>query len=572
MRHPAGIYSNYAAVLNLEVEREYAGWDISLEAQGIASLRNKHTNREGISANGTWTFAQYNVYATLDASSSEVFEAASYDRRYWGYYRIVTSPISLSAPNIRNKRLGGMMNVGVDCNMSKRNTLSLQTRVDLGNSVKRDSYNATIEDGGATQQNQLTNAEDYLTVGYAVSASYRGQPFPRVGIQSDVLYNHYRVRENHRYTSDDLLSENRAEGSKDYIQQSFELTYRLAAAWSLSVSNVFAWRHYKSMRNEVAMPIYFSENIRNRALASIRYSLGRHFAISGGGVVQTNYERNGQTRRPRNRILPCAKLFWHPLMRLNVSLNYFNSVDYPVLDQLSPIVWQRGCYLTIQGNPHLQPKLMHYAELQVELERWCKLTAMHKWARNDISEYYERIGSRAFTLKPQNTNVSHSYLGAEGNYTLARSIRLSVLLNYQWYTRYRRATPKRHGYSYTVETNISYEISPLSLQLMMSYYLRYDLHPLLQGEEYAQQEQMVVGVSKMLFHDRLSMEVMMSIPTQAILKETYQRIETAGFQSTVRGDGRINSFALFLRLRVLLGNKKSRRSTSDISVEQEKAS
>ncbi len=51
------------------------------------------------------------------------------------------------------------------------------------------------------------------------------------------------------------------------------------------------------------------------------------------------------------------------------------------------------------------------------------------------------------------------------------------------YTQYGHGVARQHGYSYSLHTNISYATSPIAIELMMNYYLRYDRYPLLQKKE-----------------------------------------------------------------------------------------
>ena len=68
----------------------------------------------------------------------------------------------------------------------------------------------------------------------------------------------------------------------------------------------------------------------------------------------------------------------------------------------------------------------------------------------------------------------------------------------------------------------------------------------------------------------MAVSLVVSLPTKIIPKNTYKEIDIPDFKYQSYGDGRINSFALSLNIRLLLGNKKSKRNTQGIQIEQEK--
>ena len=82
MRYPAGKYSEYPVVLNMELVNDYTGWDISAFSRNLYSFRNKHSNSEVMGANFTYTFPRVNLYGSLNFTHRQNYDVFSPESTY----------------------------------------------------------------------------------------------------------------------------------------------------------------------------------------------------------------------------------------------------------------------------------------------------------------------------------------------------------------------------------------------------------------------------------------------------------------------------------------------------------
>ena len=572
IQRPDGKFSDYPVVVNLEMIEGYIGWDVSPRLTAMSSVRYGYTNREKVSIDGTWSLSRWNFYGTLNFDTKKLFDVSSFKKIYGSVYKETTMPIKLTSPNLQTLRHNSLLNLGIDYRLAKKHTISLQTLLGVDVQKRHEAYVVSVEDFLGSFKKKQQSDNKYASKGYAINLSYRGIPLDNLKLNAVFLYNYYGVKEEKNYNLENIYSsENRYFGNKNYLSQSIDAVYRISNRWSISLSNTFVWRRYNSQEYNTKEVAYYSENFRNKLSAALKFSSGDKFEICGGGMFQSIHDHNN---RKENRLfsefIPYMKFFWQPMPTVSFDFNYFNIIDYPTLDQLSPLSWSIDKYLTHTGNPNLKARSMHYAEAQLSLRDVLKVTYMNKKSKNDILPYYTKTKPNHFTETFINCNFEHSYIGLEGNYTLWKGVELSLLLNYQWYARYKESKKKHYGYSYTIDSQLSYTIPNIKVRLMTNYYLRYDLFPLLQGREYFQEELFSVGANKMFFHDKMAVSLVVSLPTKIIPKNTYKEIDIPDFKYQSYGDGRINSFVLSLNIRLLLGNKKSKSNTQGIQIEQEK--
>lgn len=336
------------------------------------------------------------------------------------------------------------------------------------------------------------------------------------------------------------------------------------------MDNTLIWREYINRGENASTIEYQSTELRNRIDGNAGFRPNDKFEISAGGSLLTVKNSSGGESRTTSSFIPYMKLYWQPISLIDLNLNYYNSVDYPNLDQLSTAQWQIDRFMIHKGNPDLKARIMHYAEVQIQLKKLFKVTYMQKISTNDISLFYERSTDNQFVETLTNSKYNHSYLGIEGDYNLAKGLKMNALISYQWHARYKTSVDKRHGYTYSFDAQLVYATPWANINLMSNYYLRYDWLPLLQGREYAQHEMLGFGINKSFLKNQLPVTLMIGVPTNLISKRTYRQIEIPGYRSTIYGDEGVNSFMISLNIRYNIGNGKARRYSNETTIEQEK--
>lgn len=569
IRQPAGKYSGYTVVLDLELFEDYVGLDISPNFSGMLSLKNKHTNREIFSVDGTWSRDRLNFYGTLAYNLKTEYQVSEYEKAYGKVYSEISSPIDLSVPNKQIKQNRGMIHLGSDYRIAMNQYLNLQVQTSK-NDVKSESL-FNIKSGAPNNLSSATNRakNDYISEIYVVDFSYKGELSKRWNLNFSLLYNYYKITEKRAYSHSDGYSfERNYEGSKNYLRPYMGMKFEISKGWTLLIDNSLTWRNFTNQEKEENRQIYKSEDLRNRFNLNMKFSPMQRLELSLGTSWLATKDRYNEKKRTTSSLIPYFKLFWQPIKLIEVNLNYYNSIDNPTLEQLSPLKWQVDKMMFHEGNPYLRPRVMHYIEGQIELDKLFKVVLMHKISSNDITQYYYDKGITIETLT--NSEYRHSYVGIEGGWNLGNGFSLSALLNYQWYTRHHSLYDKKKGHTYTIDSQLSYSLPRKGINILASFYLRKDCLPLLQGREYMQEEILLLGVNKLFLNDKLSTTLAFAMPTGLLSKRTFHQIEIPEFRSITYGDSRFNSYVVSLNLRFRIGNNKSKRQSQKSVIEHEK--
>ena len=126
-RFPPGQYSDYPILINIELFDNYVGWGVSGNAVGMLSLRNRHSNSEAVSVDGTLSATGWNTYMSAAYKRKQSYEASSYIRDIAGKYVEETSPIDRENPNIGIHAVEYSLSVAADRRFGDKHLLSLQT-------------------------------------------------------------------------------------------------------------------------------------------------------------------------------------------------------------------------------------------------------------------------------------------------------------------------------------------------------------------------------------------------------------------------------------------------------------
>lgn len=141
MRYPAGKYSDYPVILNIELASDYTGWDVSAYTRNLYSFRNKNTNREAFGTNFTYTFTKLSVYGDLSFTHRMFYDTYSYEYGNGADMLIKTEPMDHKHPNENVMTNIGSLSLGVDYKMGDGQTLSLQTWIAQKGTKENDMFN-----------------------------------------------------------------------------------------------------------------------------------------------------------------------------------------------------------------------------------------------------------------------------------------------------------------------------------------------------------------------------------------------------------------------------------------------
>lgn len=245
IRHPAGKYSGYPVVLNLELYEEYVGWDIAPKFSGMVSLKSKHTNREIFSIDGTWSRDRWNVYGSLAYNLKKEYQVSEYKKVYDHAYFEFSSPINLSSPNKEIGQNRGSIYLGSDYRIANNQYLHLQMQASLNDITSESLFD--IKSGVLNELLSTTKSSknNYHSENYAIDFSYRGELSERWKLNFSLLYNHYRIDEEKMYRQEGKhLFERNYKGAKNYLKPYIGAIFEISPEWILSIDNSLTWRNF----------------------------------------------------------------------------------------------------------------------------------------------------------------------------------------------------------------------------------------------------------------------------------------------------------------------------------------
>ena len=561
-RFPPGQYSDYPILINIELFDNYVGWDVSGNAVGMLSLRNRHSNSEAVSVDGTLSATGWNTYMSAAYKRKQGYEASSYIRDIAGKYVEETSPIDRENPNIGIHADEYSLSVGADRRFGDRHLLSLQTWGDFIDNEGEDYYDMT--DG-----THLINRDNYKSINSITGLFYRGRLADRVQIRSTLIYNYYNIDETRTFIDAADISQSDIDGHKHYLFFSGDGIFSISDKWEATLGYNYTWRKYNSTDNANPAEQFLSKENRNKLDATVSFSPSRTFNIRAGGSMLNISNRQNDITSNHTSWLPRVQLYWRPLTWATVNAVYLNDIYYPNLDQLSTSSWQISSHLIQTGNPDLRSKIMHYVNARLTILDWLTLQYMWRRSNNDIVEWYEPISPEVVRKTFVNCDYLHQYAGLSVDKNLGKGFNLNFVGNYQWYKRWTAGT-ENNGRTWYGDITATWAIGKTDLTLLCEYFIRHDMEPLPQGKRYNQQENLVVGFNYPFCKGRLSLSGLLSIPVNAIDKRTYTKIDIPGFKYETYGDDRINSFVAKINLRYNFGRGKAKRSSNAYITDTEK--
>lgn len=338
---------------------------------------------------------------------------------------------------------------------------------------------------------------------------------------------------------------------------------------SSTIGYTFTNKDYTNYDKQSDTRLFLSEENRHDAYFSINVNPSKDFSFVVGSNFLYVDEKNDVLSDGNLAWMPLAKMFWRPFKLMTILANYYCDVQHPNLDHLSTVAYQRNAFLWHKGNPELKSRVMHYMQCKVDLKDIVQFTYLYKYSSREITPWYYMDDDMAIeTLK--NGDYIHQYVGLDGDYTLPHNIGINFAANYQWYKRrVEKLTPWYNGHTWYLDLTATWQIHK-HITLMTEYFLRYDKEPLLQGEKYAQNEQLMLGANVSVFKNKLSIMLATTLPTNAISKRAYSKISIPGYQYNTWNNEKVNNAIVLLGLRYNISKGKASKWQNRNNSEVEK--
>lgn len=567
MRYPAGKYSNYPVVLNIELADDYKGWDVSTFTRNLYSFRNKHSNREAIGTSFTYTLPKVNLYGSLSFNHRQNYDVSGYEYSSMSDLMIKSEAADYKKPNISTRNNMGSFSLGADYRLSNNQILSAQAWIERKGTKQNDSFSVFNND----KFYELNSLDDFKTDDYTIGLFYKGKFANHLNLSSELIYNRYDIHEDRIYSEKDNIVLSPYKGNKNYWRYYLSANYYLGNKVSLWADYTQIWKDYSNSDRNENIVLYNSKETRSKLMGAISYQPFRNFNALLGSHLLTVKDENQQTAVSEKHTswMPLFKGYWKPVKWMYLQYNYFCDVEYPNLDQLSTVRWQVNDVLWHRGNSELKPRIMHYSEITVNFVNIVKIDYMYKQSKDEIIDYYQQEEDKTYQTQA-NCNYRHNYLGMEGDYNLGNGVELSFVANYQWYHRYMKDDTKHFGRTWYLDTQLLWNVPNTKLSFMASYFLRHDKLPLLQGKQYDEEEKLFVGTSYSLLKGKLPISLEVSIPTSMISKKTYTKVSLPNFAYQIYGDNRVNAFVALISVKYSLGKGKTTKLNNSKNLDMEK--
>ena len=567
MRYPAGKYSDYPVVLNIELADDYKGWDVSAFTRNLYSFRNKHSNRKAIGTSFTYTLPKVNLYGSLSFNHRQNYDVSGYEYSSMSDLVIKSEAADYKKPNISTRNNMGSFSLGADYRLSNNQILSAQAWIERKGTKQNDSFSVFNND----KFYELNSLDDFKTDDYTIGLFYKGKFANHLNLSSELIYNRYDIHEDRIYSEKDNIVLSPYKGNKNYWRYYLSANYYLGNKVSLWADYTQIWKDYSNSDRNENIVLYNSKETRSKLMGAISYQPFRNFNALLGSHLLTVKDENQQTAVSEKHTswMPLFKGYWKPVKWMYLQYNYFCDVEYPNLDQLSTVRWQVNDVLWHRGNSELKPRIMHYSEITVNFVNIVKIDYMYKQSKDEIIDYYLQEDDKTYQTQA-NCNYSHNYLGMEGDYNLGKGVELSFVANYQWYHRYMKDDTKHFGRTWYLDTQFLWNVPKTKLSFMASYFLRHDKLPLLQGKQYNEEEKLFVGTSYSLLKGKLPISLEVSIPTSMISKKTYTKVSLPNFAYQTYGDNRVNAFVALISVKYGLGKGKTTKLNNSKNLDMEK--
>ena len=567
MRYPAGKYSDYPVVLNIELADDYKGWDVSTFTRNLYSFRNKHSNREAIGTSFTYTLPKVNLYASLSFNHRQNYDVSGYEYSSMSDLVIKSEAADYKKPNISTRNNMGSFSLGADYRLSNNQILSAQAWIERKGTKQNDSFSVFNND----KFYELNSLDDFKTDDYTIGLFYKGKFANHLNLSSELIYNRYDIHEDRIYSEKDNIVLSPYKGNKNYWRYYLSANYYLGNKVSLWADYTQIWKDYSNSDRNENIVLYNSKETRSKLMGAISYQPFRNFnALLGSHLLTVKDENQLKAVSEKHTSwMPLFKGYWKPVKWMYLQYNYFCDVEYPNLDQLSTVRWQVNDVLWHRGNSELKPRIMHYSEITVNFVNIVKIDYMYKQSKDEIIDYYQQEEDKTYQTQA-NCNYRHNYLGMEGDYNLGKGVELSFVANYQWYHRYMKDDTKHFGRTWYLDTQFLWNVPKTKLSFMASYFLRHDKLPLLQGKQYYEEEKLFVGTSYSLLKGKLPISLEVSIPTSMISKKTYTKVSLPNFAYQTYGDNRVNAFVALISVKYSLGKGKTTKLNNSKNLDMEK--
>ncbi len=548
LRYPKGKYGDAPMVVNVVLNNAYEGWDVDVHSSNLLSTENEHSRQTKSGVSATYTLSKWNFYGHAGYKDRKTYEAKARTLLFNGDSGGSTAACDRHRPNAWTADKAWNVSLGADFRIAPQHVVAAQMWEEWRRNDAEEGYSTPW------QVFLEKNGSSYDAGNFTSAVYYDGQFGGRLATSNILTYNRYGVDEHRLFvTQGQPATAQYSRGDKEFWHFNTDWKWYFSSPLTATMGCSYTYKKYTDSERNGGHERFALRERRNECYASLSFQPTAAFGLSAGGKLLVVASEQSQEKVSHASFVPSLKAFWKLSSHISVSADYYNDVTYPNLDELSPIAYKVNSVVRHSGNPNLEERVMNYAEARVDFFDKFRLIYMFKHCNNDITPWYVSGGGDFVTETLVGSRYNHHYAGLDGKLRLPGDVGLGLTASYQRYKRWQKGGgASSKGRTYYVDAQLS---RPLGRHcaVMAQYFLRSDKFPLLQGEQYAQEETLVLGAKGMLLKDQLSVTLLTTVPTRLLSKETYTRVSASGFSSMATCDERVNRQLVVLSLRLNLG-------------------
>lgn len=563
--NPSGKYQDHAILVNLRQKEDYVGWDFSPKTRNAYFLNTDNAYFSVNHAPFTYTYNQWNFYASVDYDVVDRKNAKSMESNYQDRIIKKTGELDMSRPTEREREYEPSATMGVDYVISDNHRLSVQASGIWNTSRNGTLYDLTLYEDGTQNMIQQLTRNDYESDDYTVGLFYQGK-LGNVSLNSDISYNNYSVDELNLYQETGTLgSENLTHGHKDYVRYYLNVGFPIGKKVNVSTDYALTWRKYDNTWQETGGEIYHSINNRNRVGLTVAYNPTKSFGIRAGVGWNNMKDKSNSGNTDHTAWEPGGWIYWKPYRNVTFRSYYNCFTIYPSLDNLSTNSYAVDEWITHVGNPHLKPSVYHSINNILAIDKW--FTLSYRFERNDgaIETCYDTNDDGAFTRTFFNGDKTKHTLTLDGRYTLAKGLQWGVNLRQSWETlKNSEYDCDEKGHAFMIITDLNYTVPVWDLNTRLCYMYNRSKYPVFQGEDEWGMNSFSLVFAKNFLKGRMPVVLHFAIPVDKMNDKRYTETSLQGYRiRNYYSDINNSSFAVMLSVQFNLSGGKSTRKRNN---------
>lgn len=374
-RNPTGrfISSGYSSVINIILKKNYAGYDLLVEDQGLFSLDKSNGDdflfKNTATANLTYTIKSINLYSAYSNQKSNTNLPVEYMSIIDDTKLVKSSPTN--APNMLRDDFSNTYLLGFDYYINSKQSISLETKVIHSpmdrNGSSQSFFNKLYSDNGGEAFYSLLSKDNYSNDQYSL-LSYRNEISEKSRVEIDYSYNFSKSEMWNSYSEADLELNSQFVKSKRNtsifdvnFNHSFSSTYSVEAG-------------YRNTYRDYDYSIILPENkkVDNTEKRNIAYA---YISITPKSKIRSKLgfatEHNGITSHKQTKnyysLQPFVNVFYNQSKNINLTLKLSSASNYPFVSQINPTEVTNDRITSEVGNPDLRLATKYAGSLDIKL-------------------------------------------------------------------------------------------------------------------------------------------------------------------------------------------------------------